>query len=409
VRILFVAISESIHTARWLSQLKDQNWDLHLFPSDWGTYPHKDFRDITIHSFFHGRSNGYDPSVERKGLYWPFRRGTGRVKQICEQLAPDRATEVSRLARTIQILKPDMVHIMEMQSAGYLALESFKRLPAYTLPPCIFSSWGSDLFLFGKQPEHQQRIRDLLARCDYLITDCERDLPLAREFGFKGEALGVFTTAGGYDLVKMRRYRQPGLPSTRKVIALKGYQGLRGGCALTAIEALRLCGDQLNGFELVVYLASDETKEALTRLGDIQGLRTTILPYSPHEEMLRLMGRARIAIGIGTSDGSPNAMLEAMVAGALPIQSNTISTAEWISDGENGLLVAPEDPQIIAAAIRRSLTDDRLVDHAAEINTRVADQRLDSSVVQPRVIELYRKVAGQAASRANSGIAVSTS
>jgi glycosyltransferase involved in cell wall biosynthesis len=395
MRILFVAISDSIHTARWLSQLTDQNWDLHLFPSDWGTYPHKDYRKLTIHSFFRGLGKGYDRGVDRKGIPWPSGRLTGRFKKFCERLAPNRATEAARLARTIQKLNPDVIHIMEMQSAGYLALEGLKRLEGRGLPPCIFSTWGSDLFLFGRQPEHEKRTRDLLARCDYLITDCERDIPLAREFGFQGETLGVFTTAGGYDLAKMRLFRQPGPTSTRRVIALKGYEGIRGARALKAIEALRLCGDLLSGFELVVYLTSDETKNALTTLGGIQGFRVTVLPYSPHEEVLKLMGSARIAIGVGTSDGTPNAMLEAMVLGALPIQSDTVSTAEWIRDGENGLLVSPEDPQSIARAIRRGLTDDDLVDRAANLNTRIADERLDMAVIQPQVIELYKRVAGQ--------------
>jgi glycosyltransferase involved in cell wall biosynthesis len=400
VRILFVAISESVHTARWLSQLTDQNWDLHLFPSDWGAYPHKDYRNITIHSFFRGRGNGYDPGVIRKGLYWPFRHGMGRFKQLCELLAPNRATEAGRLARTIQKLRPDIIHIMEMQSAGYLAHECLNRLAGYHLPSCIFSVWGNDIFLFGKQPEHEQRIRALLEKCDYLITDCRRDLPLAREFGFKGEALGVFTTAGGYDLVKMRQFRQPGLTSSRKVIALKGHQTIRGANALAALSALESCSDLLGDFELRVFSASNEIREALHNISQIEGLRVTeVRPRCTHEEILDLMGSARIAIGVSTSDGTPNAMLEAMVLGAFPIQSDTISTAEWIQDGVNGFLVSAMDPQSIAEAIRRALTDDELVDRAAKINNELVEERLDLAKIKPKVIELYRRVAEQGKTR----------
>ena len=60
-----------------------------------------------------------------------------------------------------------------------------------------------------------------------------------------------------------------------------------------------------------------------------------------------------------------------------------------------GLIVPPEDPEPVAAAIRRALSDDALVDRAAELNARVARERLDELVIRPQVIAMYEKVAGQ--------------
>jgi glycosyltransferase involved in cell wall biosynthesis len=395
MRILFVAIGESVHTARWLSQLSGEGWDLHLFPAEVGV-PHRDYRNVTIHSFYRERWNGNNSGVNQKGLYWPLPRGIARIKQLAELLAPNIATQSARLARTIRSLKPDIVHVLEMQHAGYLTLEARKRLPEYQFPPCIYSCWGNDIFLFGAQPDHEKRIRAFLSETDYFIADCERDLPLAREYGFRGEVLGVFTTAGGYNLEHMRQFRRPGPTSSRKVIALKGHQTIRGANALAALRALEMCAEALDGYELIVYSASDEIREALDIISRIDGLRVTELQRCcSHEEILKLMGQARIAIGVSTSDGTPNAMLEAMVLGAFPVQSDTVSTAEWIDDGKNGLLVNPENPGLMANAIRRALTDDELVNEAAEINTDLTRKRLDLAVIQPRVIELYRRVAGQ--------------
>jgi glycosyltransferase involved in cell wall biosynthesis len=104
------------------------------------------------------------------------------------------------------------------------------------------------------------------------------------------------------------------------------------------------------------------------------------------------MGRARVAMGINVSDGTPNAMLEAMVMGALPLQSDTGSTAEWITDGVNGLLVSSEDPGAIEAALRRGLTDDDLVDRAAVNNARLVEERIAMSEITPKVVDAYKKV-----------------
>jgi glycosyltransferase involved in cell wall biosynthesis len=105
-----------------------------------------------------------------------------------------------------------------------------------------------------------------------------------------------------------------------------------------------------------------------------------------------------LAIGLAITDGTPNSMLEAMIMGAFPIQSDTVSTGEWIKQGRNGFLVPPEDPEVVAGAIKHALSDDELVDRAARINRRVT-RRIDRQVIQPRVIEIYKHVAREGPAR----------
>jgi glycosyltransferase involved in cell wall biosynthesis len=110
--------------------------------------------------------------------------------------------------------------------------------------------------------------------------------------------------------------------------------------------------------------------------------------------MLRLYDRSRIYIGLSISDGISTSLLEAMAMGAFPIQSCTACADEWFADGQSGFIVPPEDPQAIAEALRRALTDDLLVDRAAEINARTIAQRLDNSVIEPQVIKMYEDIYG---------------
>jgi glycosyltransferase involved in cell wall biosynthesis len=198
----------------------------------------------------------------------------------------------------------------------------------------------------------------------------------------------------------MQQLRQPGAIAKRKVIALKGYHADDwAGRALVALQALHRCAERLEDYEIVIYLSSDNVRYAAEYVSRITGLQITILPHSDHDESIKLMGRARIAIGVSVTDGTPNSMLEAMVMGAFPIQSDTISTAEWITHGENGFLVPAEDPDAIESAIRRALTDDALVEHAAKINACLTKERLDKSVLHPQIIALYQKVVAQAKRR----------
>jgi glycosyltransferase involved in cell wall biosynthesis len=187
-----------------------------------------------------------------------------------------------------------------------------------------------------------------------------------------------------------------GRPADRRLIMVKGYQGWAGR-AHNALEALASCSEKLRGYEIVVYAASPVIIPRIRELQAAGGLQVRILPRSPHGEVLRLFGNARIAIGVNATDGVPNAMLEAMTLGAFPIQSDTQSTSEWITDGANGLLVHPGDPTHIAGAILRALSDDALVERAAELNSHLIFERLDVSIVRPRVVQMYESIAnGQA-------------
>ena len=104
-------------------------------------------------------------------------------------------------------------------------------------------------------------------------------------------------------------------------------------------------------------------------------------------------GSARLSIGLSISDAISTSLLEAMIMGSFPIQSNTGSGDEWINDGENGILVEPNSPEDIASAIRSALVDDEMVNKAAEINVKLAEERLDISVLKPKIIEIYENVA----------------
>jgi glycosyltransferase involved in cell wall biosynthesis len=406
MRILFVTMAESIHTARWISQLQGENWDIHVFPYAEG-HPHPQMRNVTIHRMLRLPSSEIHSSVRQTGLPWPFRRGGGRLAQTLGRVAPKSISQQARLARVIRSIKPDIVHVLEMQRAGYLLLDARKHMGGCTFPPLIYSSWGNDIFFFGRQPQHAHRIREFLALCDHYIADCERDVQLAREFGFKGEVLGVFPVTGGFNILHMQSLGEPRAVSSRRVIAVKGYHNVEyGGRALAALEALRLCADVLVGYEVVIFSASEEVCKEAGDIAKSTGIAFHVLPAGLPDEIAKVMGKARLAIGVSVTDGTPCSMLEAMIMGAFPIQSDTLSTGEWIKTGENGFLVPPANAQSIALAVREALKDDGLVERAAHINREMMARLVDQRVLRPRIVEMYRKVADASVSHRRATLKV---
>jgi glycosyltransferase involved in cell wall biosynthesis len=323
---------------------------------------------------------------------WPLSYATSTVRRIWPHPKPGLSEgRISSLVDLIETLKPDLVHSLEFQHAGYLALEARKRI-GHKFPTWIATNWGADIHYFCRFHEHATKIRDLLEHCDYYSCETERDVRLGRQFGFTGEVLPVMPNAGGFHLEKIRSFRQSGPISQRRLIILKGYQGwvYQG---LVGLEAIKRCADLLKGYRIGIYLASSPVRKAAALAAKETGLQIDILPYCSHEEMLTRHGRARISIGLSLSDGISTSFLEALVMGSFPIQSDTSGASEWIQDGVTGITVPAQDPEAVASAIRRAVLDDELVERAAEENARVADTRLDVRLIQPKVIELYKHVA----------------
>ncbi len=397
MRILFVAKANSVHTARWLAQLPALNADIHLFPVESELGLHPDIRDITVYDMQVPSAAGDDGSIRYQHRFFPvtssplpLRRWHWRAERLVQRVHRDWMDRAWRLSRIINKLKPDVVQSMEIQGAGYLTLEARRHLGS-EFPVWLQSIWGNDIYLFGRLEAHRERVAAVLGACDWIATDCVRDVDLARSHGFAGKAFPVLPAGGGLDLDDANRLRVHEPPSSRRVVLLKGYQSIFGR-ALVGLRAIELCADALKGYRIIIYLASEPVKVAAELLARQTGLIIETPPVMAHRDLLGLQARARVSMGLSISDGAPNTMLEAMLMGAFPVQSSTSCADEWVTCGESALLVDPNDPVDVAAALTRALTDDALVNAAADRNAAIARTRLSSDVVRPQVLDAYRRM-----------------
>lgn len=379
-RILFVAMANSQHAAGWIAQLEGSDWESFVFPveSPKTTPIHADLRRLA-------------PSAKIvEG--WPIPGGGQElVRRAASPFKPGWMPRAWQLARVIRKLKPDVIHSLEIQHAGYLT--NVARLMLGGFPTWIISNWGSDTYLFGRIDAHRDRIHEVLSACDYYTSECRRDIAGAKRLGLRGEVLPVLPAAGGVDTQFVRQFRSEGRSSSRRVIALRGYQGWAGR-ALVGLRAIVRAADVLGDYEVDVYNweSSPDMAIALELAAKESGVRFNLIRYGPKEQIWRLHGRSRALIALSIGDGISTSMLEAITMGSFPIQSDTSCANEWIEDGKTGFLVHPEDPQEVETALRRVIEDDELVDRAAETNAAVVDARLDQSAVRPQAVALYQRV-----------------
>jgi glycosyltransferase involved in cell wall biosynthesis len=416
MKILFIGEVGSIHVARWVNQLHGTGWDFRIFqpvPSSYGV--RAEFLSGKIY-LPHDVNKPNSISVEYTLTPKPpnlitraFRKGL-RILNITllEERPMSPETKHARfLADLIRQWQPDVIHSLGMfcnwRDNGIVLLRAREMLGGKLPCPWIVSSWGADLDLYpylGKK--EQAEAEAILTTCNGMLVEGERDLALAQKLGFHGKVLAKLPAYGGITW-KPQDYCTPGLISSRRVIILKGRDNtdhvLAGGDpqgrAMTAIKAFKICRDLLKSYSIIIAQATPSVEAEAKALAAV-GMDITIYPNSislPYKEWLKLLGSARILIAVTASDGLPSTLIEAMSLGVFPIHSGLETVREWINDGENGLLVLPEDVHAVAQALRNALENDAFVDKAAEHNLEIIAKNLSDSVVRPQVIDLYKTLA----------------
>ena len=399
-KILLVAMSDSIHTARWIRQFAGQPFDLHLFPSVAHGASHGELNGCTVH---HGlRKAKFRPGQSRardRGLPVPGEVTARLASNLINRYFPGR--QLQRLCRLIERGRFDAVHALELQHAGYLCADAKARLGS-KMPPLILSNWGCDISLFQDLPDEAPKIRRALMAADYFTAECRRDYRLARAHGFSGAFLPCVPAAGGLDVDALSAEFARTPPSQRKLIVIKGYQNWAGR-ALFALKAVEKAAVTVRrgGFEVAIFLPEDSVSFAGRLLEGTHGIPVRCIGRQSHREMMRLYGQARVYIGLSIGDGISTSFLEAIAMGAFPIQSDSSCGGEWIESGKSGFLAPAEDDARVAECLEISLTDDELVDRSQVTNVQTVREKADATSVAEAVAAFYLDPAA-AAERAPS-------
>lgn len=94
-------------------------------------------------------------------------------------------------------------------------------------------------------------------------------------------------------------------------------------------------------------------------------------------------------------EGSPLALHEALAAGRPVVATAVGGIPELLAFGEAGLLVPPEDPAALAAALTRLLSDPALSDRLSARSTEAAAAWPDAAATARRVVDVYEELLGR--------------
>ncbi|MCH4821580.1 glycosyltransferase [Gramella lutea] len=377
MKILMVSIFSS-HFFNWVNQLEGAGHEVFWLDV-------KDSRTIVNNIDFVEQIVGWRYKADYPGRYFIKKKLPGLNKFINTYNERSLSNIFEKLVRQIQ---PDVVHSFVMYLS---AVPIFQVMKNYKEIKWIYSSWGSDIYYYSRFEKEKREMMEVFPHLDYLFTDCQRDYSLALNFGFNGEFLGVFPGRGGYDLEKTNKLLRP--RNTRKKILIKGYQGKHGRC-IEVLMAIMKLKDKLNLFDLIVFGADEEVVEFIStsELGTWSNF--TVLGKIDNDRVLTLMGDSLIYIGNSASDGIPNTLIESIIMGAFPIQSNPGgATEELIIDGKNGFLINdPEYVLEITLLIEEAIGDALLLEKAENYNIEFLRPKFDRDLIRASVLEKYNYI-----------------
>lgn len=223
-------------------------------------------------------------------------------------------------------------------------------------------------------------VAEKLADCSWLVTCTALGLQRLKELAARPERLKL--VYHGLDFAhlpppRLARPRRDGTNPADPVIILsigrkvekKGYDDL--------LDALAKLPPALHWrFE---HIGAGELSDPLKAQAAARGIAERCLWHGaqPQQAVFAALARADLFVlaakkaADGDQDGLPNVLMEAAQQGLAIVSTRAAAIGEFITDGENGLLVAPGAPGELAAALARLVGDPdlrrRLASRASEI------------------------------------------
>jgi glycosyltransferase involved in cell wall biosynthesis len=292
-------------------------------------------------------------------------------------------------ARAVQAVPVDHVHA---HTATYPLLTAWlcHRLTGVSYS---FSAHAHDIYV------DQSLLRRRLADAVFAVTISEFNRGFLAAFG-GDRTTPVHVVRYGIDLgayrFRPRAPRERGPVRALCVASLKDYKG-----HAVLLEALAAHGRELERVQLDL-VGDGPLRELLEQSVRDLGLqdRVRFLGAMPEPEVTALLDRAELFVlpsviaPDGTTEGLPNALIEALAAGVPVVTTRVSGVPELVQDGQTGLLAEPGDPAGLARALAHVIADPAAALRRAEAGRALVERNHDGRRSAAALVGLFERHAG---------------
>jgi glycosyltransferase involved in cell wall biosynthesis len=179
-------------------------------------------------------------------------------------------------------------------------------------------------------------------------------------------------------------------PNARVVLAVGRLSAEKGHADLISAAAKLNSLNPARDFRMVIVGDGPE-RAAVQQLAASLGVADLLIMPGEQKNVRPFYGIADVFALPSHSEGSPNVLLEAMVA-RLPIVATAVGgSVELVSDGETALLVKPRDSQAFAEALNRVLSNPEFAGGLAE-KAETASRQYTPQAYTRSMLALYQRI-----------------
>jgi glycogen(starch) synthase len=280
-----------------------------------------------------------------------------------------------------------------------------RRKDAGPLVTHLFTSLVQVAQLSGGRPREARKLiaaglqnrleRRQAERSDALLAQSQAILDWARRLWDIGK-LPVRVLPSVLDVPTVRALGEgpepDGVPESRPRVVFFGRLEHRKGLDVL-VRAMPFVWDRFPSAPLVVLgNGNDYLAAQLRELAEPRVDRLHMLGHRPSSEVFPVVRSADVVVLPSRWENFALSALEAMALGRPVVLTTAGGAPEFCRDGHDALLVPPEDPGAIGAAIRRVLEDPALGERLGREAASTAE-RFDVSAVAPRYLEFFEELA----------------
>jgi glycosyltransferase involved in cell wall biosynthesis len=256
--------------------------------------------------------------------------------------------------------------------------------------PFSFTAHAKDIYT-----SNPQQLREKLGLAKFVVTctqynkqylsDIADGMPVSIHRIYHGIDTGLFSVE---DNIRANPQAPFQILTVARIIAKKGLP--------TVYKALKLLSERGVAFEHTLIGDGDD-RDLILKLIDDLGLSrvTRCLGTRPHEVVLDHYRKADLFVlgcevaSNGDRDGIPNVCLESMAMGVPVVTTNISAIPELVENEQTGLLVTPGQPEELAEAMLRMLTDEQLRNRIIPAARKRVQQDFDNNVLTRKLAEVY--------------------
>ncbi|HKD08438.1 MAG TPA: glycosyltransferase [Bryobacteraceae bacterium] len=335
--------------------------------------------ETVIATFTRGGSNLFIDTVRAKNI--PL--------EVIEERKPNDPAAQRALLETIRRVSPDILQTHAVKSHFLV-----RRVGADREFPWVAFHHGYTW------PDLKARLYNQLDR--WSLRAARRVLTVSQPFRAELVARGVSpdrieiihnAIAPGWGATEREPNRQAetrrafGIPPDRKVILIVGRLS-REKDHLTLLAATKRTQATLPA-HLVIVGEGPERVRIEERIRHL-GLQNEVTLTGQQNSAAPFYGIADLAVLSSLSEGSPNALLEALACGVPAVATRVGGIPEIVRDGETALLVPPGDVSAMTSAMLRLLGDEAFSSAFAERGRVLITERHSPEARVRKLCEIYR-------------------